>query len=70
MADACWLKDSLAKHIDQHWIANILSDDHHAYKDTLQKLRRCYELCEDSVKFVPSHCEETIADLMSKGWMI
>ncbi|TEW51498.1 MBL fold metallo-hydrolase [Psychromonas algicola] len=69
LADACWLKDSLAKHIDQHWIANILSDDHHAYKDTLQKLRRCYELCDDSVKFVPSHCEETIANLMAKGWM-
>ena len=69
LADACWLKESLTKNINQHWIANILSDDHKAYKDTLQKLRRCFQLSDDSVVFVPSHCEETINRLISKNWL-
>ncbi|MDA7747128.1 MBL fold metallo-hydrolase [Psychromonas sp.] len=69
LADACWLKESLSKKIDQHWIANILSDDHRAYKDTLQKLRRCYELSDDSIVFVPSHCQETITSLIDNGWL-
>jgi len=69
LADACWLKSSLSEKRDQHWIANILSDDHKAYKDTLQKLRRCFELSNESVTFVPSHCEETIEQLISQKWI-
>ncbi|BCE03139.1 MBL fold metallo-hydrolase [Marinicellulosiphila megalodicopiae] len=70
LADACWLKESLSKRINQHWIANMLSDDHTAYKDTLFKLRQCYDFCSDkNVTFVPSHCEQTIDALIQKDWM-
>jgi len=69
LADACWLKESLSHHVNQHWIANILSDDHKAYKETLKKLRRCFVLSEESVIYVPSHCEQTIDSLIQKEWI-
>lgn len=69
LADACWLIESLSDNVDQHWLANMLCDDTNAYKKTLTELRRCYRQANHTVRFVPSHCRETIHQLINEGWM-
>ncbi len=69
LADACWLIESLSDNVDQHWLANMLCDDTAAYKNTLTELRRCYQQARHSVRFVPSHCQATIHQLINQGWM-
>lgn len=69
LADSCWLIESLSDNIDQHWLANMLCDDVNAYKITLSELRRCYQQGNHIVRFVPSHCQETIHKLIDEGWM-
>jgi len=69
LADACWLIDGLRDKINQHWIANIISDNHKEYKDTLKKLRLCFDHCSNNITYVPSHCSETLDPLIKKGWI-
>ncbi len=69
LADACWLIDSLADNVNQHWVANFLCDDITEYRHTLQQLRLCYQHYHQDIEFVPSHCAETIDKLKAKGWM-
>ncbi|WP_434339135.1 MBL fold metallo-hydrolase [Motilimonas cestriensis] len=69
LADACWLIDSLADEIDQHWLANFLCDDVAQYQATLAQLRHCYRRYQHLIDFVPSHCSTTINALKAKGWM-
>lgn len=69
LADACWLIDSLAENINQHWIANFLCDDVNEYRHTLAQLRCCYQHYHDIIEFVPSHCSQTIDRLKAQGWM-
>ncbi|AZZ94071.1 MBL fold metallo-hydrolase [Hahella sp. KA22] len=69
LADACWLVDNLRDGVDQHWLANIICDDRKAYRDTLEKLRRCYRDMADKVIFAPSHCQDTLGALIQQGWL-
>lgn len=69
LADACWLIDNLRDGINQHWLANLICDDRHAYADTLNKLRHCYHQAVDRVRFVPSHCQDTAQHLLQQGWL-
>ncbi|MGR5123823.1 MBL fold metallo-hydrolase [Vibrio harveyi] len=70
LADACWLIESLSENIDQHWLANMLCDDTQAYKQTLSELRSCYQNTHHFVRFVPSHCQATIQQLITEGWIV
>ncbi|EPW5501444.1 MBL fold metallo-hydrolase [Vibrio vulnificus] len=70
LADACWLIESLSENIDQHWLANLLCDDTQAYKQTLSELRNCYQHTHHFVRFVPSHCQATIQQLITEGWIM
>ncbi|ELE7133536.1 MBL fold metallo-hydrolase [Vibrio harveyi] len=70
LADACWLIESLSENIDQHWLANMLCDDTQAYKQTLSELRNCYQNTHHFVRFVPSHCQTTIQQLITEGWIM
>lgn len=70
LADACWLIENLTENIDQHWLANLLCDDTQAYKQTLSELRNCYQHTHHFVRFVPSHCQATIQQLITEGWIM
>ncbi|AAO10250.1 TPA: MBL fold metallo-hydrolase [Vibrio vulnificus] len=70
LADACWLIENLSENIDQHWLANLLCDDTQAYKQTLSELRNCYQHTHHFVRFVPSHCQATIQQLITEGWIM
>lgn len=69
LADACWVIENISESLDQHWLANILCDDVSAYRDTLNKLRKCYSLASDKVIFMPSHCMTSLTPLINAGWL-
>ena len=64
VADAAWLKRSIVKNIPPHRLADFLYPDPAAYRSTLTDLHHFQENRPD-VRVIPSHCETTLAQVVS-----
>jgi glyoxylase-like metal-dependent hydrolase (beta-lactamase superfamily II) len=64
VADACWLLDSLSAGRRPSPITHLLFDDPHAYHSTFDALRQLHRSSSELL-IVPSHCQQTLSNLMA-----